>query len=65
MGVIKEETKRKFIDIAFKLKEKGAEAIILGCTEIPLLLKQEDVNIKLLDSTKIHAIRALEYALLD
>lgn len=62
-GIIREESRGKFVEIIYELKEKGAEAIILGCTEIPLLVKQEDVDIKLLDSTKIHAIKALEYAL--
>ena len=42
---------------------KGAEGVILGCTEIPLLIKQEDVKIKVFDTTTIHAISAVKLAL--
>jgi Aspartate racemase len=42
---------------------KGVEGVILGCTEIPLLIKQKDVSIPIFDTTKIHAISAVEFAL--
>jgi aspartate racemase len=45
------------------LVQDGAEAIILWCTEIPLLVQQSDVTIPLFDTTKIHAERAVEEAL--
>ena len=45
-----------------KLIARGAEGIILGCTEIPLLVKQEDSLVKLLDTAVMHAEAALEYA---
>ncbi|RLF19069.1 MAG: aspartate racemase [Thermoprotei archaeon] len=62
-GIISKRAKREFIRIIEELKHKGAKGIILGCTEIPLLVNEKDVNIKLFDTTKIHAVKALEYAL--
>ena len=46
-----------------KLADQGAEGVILGCTEIGLLIKQEDVNIPVFDTTMIHATKAAEMAL--
>ena len=43
------------------LKKKGAEAIILGCTELPILVKQKDCKMKILDTTQILAEKTLEY----
>ncbi|HVZ97384.1 MAG TPA: aspartate/glutamate racemase family protein [Chitinophagaceae bacterium] len=56
-------TKNRFIEIIHRLIHKGAEGIILGCTEIPLLIKQEDAAVPLFDTTLIHATAAVEYAL--
>ena len=49
--------------IIASLVAKGAEAIILGCTEIGLLIKNNDSRVPLFDTTKIHALAAVEYAL--
>jgi aspartate racemase len=46
-----------------RLAKEGAEGIILGCTEIGLLIKEEDVRVPLFDTTRIHALAAVEYAL--
>jgi aspartate racemase len=62
-GIITGESKDKYLKIINRLVEKGAEGVILGCTEIPLLIKEEDTEIHVLDSSKIHAEAALEYAL--
>ncbi|MCF0050628.1 aspartate/glutamate racemase family protein [Dyadobacter sp. LJ53] len=62
-GIIKEETKRRYIAIIDKLINNGAEGIILGCTEIPLLLSQNDVSVPVFDTTKIHAQAAVDFAL--
>ena len=62
-GVINEVSKEKYKKIIYNLVLKGAEGVVLGCTEIPLLLKQEDVNIPIFDTTTIHAISAVEFAL--
>mgnify|MGYP003590454666 CR=1 FL=1 len=45
-----------------KLKNAGAEAVVLGCTEIGLLVKQEDTDMPLFDTTVIHAQKAAEFA---
>jgi len=63
LGNIKKSSKDQYVEIINKLVDNGAEAVILGCTEIPLLVKQEDVRIPLLDTTRIHAETAVEYAL--
>ncbi|WP_141430525.1 aspartate/glutamate racemase family protein [Bacillus sp. 03113] len=62
-GMIKESSKAAYLQIMSKLQEKGAEGIILGCTEIPLLIKQADSDIPLFDTTCIHAEAAVEFAL--
>jgi aspartate racemase len=43
--------------------DQGAEGIILGCTEIPLLIKQEDIAVPVFDTTLIHSTAAVEFAL--
>ena len=44
------------------MTERGAEGIVLGCTEIPLLIDEKDVSTRIFDTTKIHADKALEFA---
>lgn len=61
-GIIKEQTKRAYLSIIEKLIENGAEGIILGCTEIPLLISQEDVSVPVFDTTKIHSEAAVNFA---
>ena len=63
LGVLKEESKNAFVREIEKLSERGAEGVILGCTEIGLLIKQEDVQIPVFDTTVIHATKAAEMAL--
>ena len=63
LGNIQQQSKVQFIDIANNLASRGAEAVILGCTEITLLIKQEDVEIPLFDTTRIHAESAVDYAI--
>ena len=53
--------KKKLTEIAYKLIEQGAEAIVLGCTEIPLVLKQKDFDIKLFDPMEITAKEIIRY----
>jgi aspartate racemase len=62
-GLIKPKSKEGYIKVVKKLKEKGAEGIVLGCTEIPLLIKEEDCGVRLYDTTIIHAEKALKYAI--
>jgi len=63
LGIIKDDSRQRYIDIINKLCANGAEGIILGCTEIPLLIKQSDVLIPVYDTTKIHAESAVDFAL--
>lgn len=62
-GLVIPETKQRYIDIINKLVTEGAQGVILGCTEIPLLLAPEDLSIPSFDTTKIHADAAVEFAL--
>jgi aspartate racemase len=63
VGVIRAEAKAQFGQIIQRLVEQGAEGIILGCTEIGLLVKDEDCQVPLFDTARIHALAAVEYAL--
>lgn len=63
LGVIKPSSRDQFRKIIHNFVKNGAQAIILGCTEIPLLVKQEDIEVRLFDTTRIHAESAVEYAL--
>jgi aspartate racemase len=60
--VFSSETKKRYIKIIKKLEEDGAQGIILGCTEIPLLIKQTDINVKAYDTTLIHVRATVEFA---
>lgn len=62
LGKITNDAKVEFIRIINKLASDGAQGIVLGCTEIPLLIKREDVSIPLFDTTLIHVRRAIEIA---
>lgn len=62
-GVIKDESREQYKTIIHNLAQQGAEGVILGCTEIPLLISGSDVNIPVFDTTKIHAEKAVEWAI--
>lgn len=62
-GIAREETKRGYLKIIEKLITQGAEGVILGCTEIPLIISQSDVSAPVFDTTRIHANAAVEFAL--
>ena len=62
-GHFLKKSKNRYIDIIQDLVARGAKGIILGCTEIPLLIKKEDVDIQLFDTAIIHAEAALKVAL--
>ncbi len=64
-GKINEDSRRTYVQIAESLAEQGAEAIILGCTEISLLLTPEYTSIPLFDTTRLHAEAAAVNALQD
>ena len=62
-GVFKEKTKKYILEEMEKLKAKGAEGIILGCTELPMLIKPDDFDLPLLDTTYLHAKKAVDFIL--
>ncbi|PHO08949.1 aspartate racemase [Malaciobacter canalis] len=63
LGIINESSKKEYLRIVDSLSNKGAEGIILGCTEIGMLVSQKDTSTKLFDTTYIHAIKAVKEAL--
>jgi len=59
----KPNTKAAFLKIIERLSDAGSKGIVLGCTEIPLLIKTEDTDIPLFNTTEIHAMAAVDFAL--
>ena len=62
-GILLPETKARYLQIIDSLIQQGAQAVILGCTEIPLLIKPEDTEVIQFDTTQIHSAAAVEFAL--
>lgn len=62
-GIFLPATKQRFLEIINKLAAKGAQGVIAGCTEIPLLIQQNDCPIHLFDTTRIHAEAAVRFVL--
>jgi len=63
-GQIRAESRARYVDIIKKLTARGAQGVILGCTEIPLLVSEADAGLPLFDTTLLHAEAALNYAIL-
>ncbi len=63
LEIFKPETKTRFLEIITQLQQRGAQAIVLGCTEIPILVKSADTSAPLFDTTHIHAQAAVDFAL--
>jgi aspartate racemase len=64
-GIILPETKKRYLEIINSLRSKGCEGIILGCTEIPLIVSQEDAGIEVFDTALIHSKAAVDFILRD
>ena len=62
-GVFTAETKKRYLQIIHELKTRGAQGVIFGCTEIPMLLSQNDCDIPVFDTTAIHSRSAVDFAL--
>ena len=62
-GIISDKSRMKYLDIIGGLQKKGAEAVILGCTEIGLLISKNDVQLPVFDTTLIHAQLAAQKAI--
>ena len=65
LGKTIESSKKEYLRIIERLSSLGADAVILGCTEIGMLVKETDTDVKLYDTTEIHAAKAVEYAIRD
>ncbi|MBU9809743.1 aspartate/glutamate racemase family protein [Rahnella perminowiae] len=63
LGVIRDDSREEYRRIIGKLEQQGVEGIILGCTEITLLVGEEDASVPVFDTTAIHALAAAEFAL--
>ena len=63
LGEIRQLSREKFQSIIQNLVQRGAQGVVLGCTEIPLIVRQEDYKIPLYDTTSLHALAAVEFAL--
>ena len=62
-GILRDPSRAVYQQAIVALAERGAEAVILGCTEIPLLIEQQHSSIPVLDTTAIHAAAAVDWAL--
>ncbi len=62
LGKVEPDSKAEYLRIIDTLATQGAEAVILGCTEIGMLVNQSDTNVRLFDTTAIHAEKAVDYA---
>ncbi len=63
LGTVKDASRQVYLDIIDSLATRGAEAVILGCTEIGILVNQAHTGVRLFDTTRIHAEQAVAYAL--
>lgn len=63
LGELNASSRKQYLDIVKKLHERGAEAVIMGCTEITLLISQKDTDVPLYDTTAIHAEEAVKWSL--
>lgn len=63
LGIVNEQSRHAYIEVMERLTAQGAQAVILGCTEIAMLVKPEHTDIRLFDTTRIHAEAAVTFAL--
>ena len=63
LGIISEESRLKYLDVIADLRRRGAQGVILGCTEIGLLIQKDDTDLPVFDTTQIHATKAAYLAL--
>ena len=63
LGIISEESKQKYLSVITELEKKGAQGVILGCTEIGLLIQQKDTKLPLFDTAQIHATKAALFSI--
>jgi len=64
LGVVKEDSRAEYLRVIESLQRRGAQGILLGCTELGLIVSEQDVTLPLFDTTEIHANKALSLALM-
>jgi aspartate racemase len=64
-GIVSDASRQKYQSIINRMIGEGAEGVILGCTEIPMLIGQQDVSVPVFNTTDVHALAAVDAALLD
>lgn len=64
-GVINEDSKQRYLQIIDRMKQQGAQGVILGCTEIPLMISEKDTDMAIFNTTQIHATSVVEKILED
>jgi aspartate racemase len=62
-GLVQDKSRKRFVEIIGRLGDRGAQGVILGCTEIPMLISEKDCALALFDTTAIHAEKALQYSI--
>jgi aspartate racemase len=62
-GILSDKSRKAFINIIYKLSEKGAQGVILGCTEIPLLITDEFSPVPVFDTTRLHSEAIVKFAI--
>jgi aspartate racemase len=62
-GIVRDESRKRYLEIIARGKEQGADGVILGCTEICLLVGPEHIDLPVFDSTLLHADAAIEFAM--
>lgn len=65
LGIVSEPSKQEYLRIISTLEQQGAQGVILGCTEIGLLIQQKDIALPVFDTTEIHATKAAMLALME
>jgi len=63
LGVVRPESKRAYLEVVEGLRRQGADGVILGCTEVGMLIGPDDVNLPVLDTARLHAEAAVDAAL--
>lgn len=64
-GIVRDESRRKYVEIVERCRAKGVDSVILGCTEIGLLIGQDDLTLPIFDSTLLHSDAAIDFALAE
>ncbi len=62
-GVIRDDSRRRYLQVIASLNQRGARAVILGCTEIGMLVGPDDIPVPLYDTTELHAAAAVDFAI--